>query len=141
MTNAIKFTPDGGSVRLAARPSTDGEGAEVEVADDGIGLEPRALARLFEPFFTEFDPAKHSSGKYGFGQRGLGLGLSLVKRFVELHGGSVRAESEPGRGTRILLTIPRDPRPSRDAVIESPPTVRPATGASRPGPPDLPETA
>lgn len=131
LTNAIKFTPDGGEVRLAAR--ADEQGAEVEVADRGIGLEPRALAHLFEPFFTEFEPERHSSGDFGFRKRGLGLGLSLVKRFVELHGGSVMAESAPGEGTRVRLFLPRSPRPARPSMVQSardgrdPPASRPAT--------------
>ena len=124
LSNAIKFTPDGGEVRLAA--STVEDGAEIEVADRGIGLEPRALARLFEPFFTEFDPALHSTGDFGFRQRGLGLGLSLVKRFVEHHGGSVRAESTPEEGTRIVLFLPRTPRPSPSSLLHS--------GEESPGP-------
>ncbi|MDB5350947.1 MAG: signal transduction histidine kinase [Planctomycetota bacterium] len=106
LTNAIKFTADGGQVRLSAR--NDGDGAVIEVADRGIGLEPRALAHLFEPFFTEFDTAQHSSGDFGFRKRGLGLGLSLVKKFIELHGGTVQAESAPGQGTRISLWLPRN---------------------------------
>ncbi len=108
LTNAIKFTPDQGEVRFSAR-AVD-EGAEIEVADRGIGLEPRALARLFEPFFTEFDAATHSSGEFGFRKRGLGLGLSLVKRFIELHGGRVSAESAPGQGTRVVAYLPRTPK-------------------------------
>ncbi len=118
MTNAIKFTPDGGEVRLTAR--LEGDDAVIEVADRGIGLEPRALAHLFEPFFTEFDTAQHSSGDFGFRKRGLGLGLSLVKKFIELHGGTVLAESVPGQGTRIVLTIPRSPRPPANSMIQSP---------------------
>ena len=107
ITNAIKFTPDGGEVRFTSRLAS--AGAEIEVADRGIGLEPRALARLFEPFFTEFDAATHSSGNFGFRKRGLGLGLSLVKRFIELHGGTVSADSSPGQGTRVVAYLPRIP--------------------------------
>jgi signal transduction histidine kinase len=143
LTNAIKFTPDGGEVRLAAHRIPDGDGdgdvARIEVADKGIGLEPRALAHLFEPFFTEFDPAQHSSGDFGFRKRGLGLGLSLVKRFVELHGGSVEAQSEPGRGTTIAIVLPRSPRPPRGAMMtlagaEAPPP--PADPPASPSPED-----
>lgn len=120
LTNAIKFTPDGGELSLSAGPVDEGRAVEVVVADRGIGLDERARGHLFEPFFTEFDPAHHSTGEMGFGKRGIGLGLSLVKRFAELHGGSVRAESEPGRGTRVTVRLPRHPTPDGGpaAVVE-----------------------
>jgi len=106
LTNAIKFTPDGRSIRLSAW--ADGpDAAEVRVSDTGIGLDPRSLARLFEPFFTQFDPSRHSSGDFGFNKRGLGLGMSIVRQFVEMHDGRVRAESEPGVGTRVTFRLPR----------------------------------
>ncbi len=117
VTNAIKFTPDGGEFAVRAC-LVEPDGVEIEVADRGIGLEPRALNRLFEPFFTEFDPSHHSTGDFGFNQRGLGLGLSLVKKFVELHGGQVHAESTPGEGTRITLRLPRRPCPEALPGVE-----------------------
>lgn len=134
LTNAIKFTPDGGHVRLSAELDRDerGEIAKIEVADRGIGLEPRALAHLFEPFFTEFETETHSSGDFGFRKRGLGLGLSLVKKFVELHGGSVAAQSTPGQGTRIVLSLPRSPRPTASAMIESGGPIPPASDSENP---------
>ncbi|HEV3121879.1 MAG TPA: ATP-binding protein, partial [Isosphaeraceae bacterium] len=103
---AIKFTPDGGEIELMAR-LVGPEIAEIEVVDHGIGMEPRALGRLFQPFFTEFDPSRHSSGDFGFNKRGLGLGLSIVKKFVELHCGEVRATSVLGEGTRCTIRLPR----------------------------------
>lgn len=106
LTNAIKFTPDGGEVALRARLET-ADWAMIEVSDRGVGLDERALAHLFEPFFTEFDPSRHSTGDFGFNKRGLGLGLSLVKRFVERHGGAVAAESVLGEGTTIRVRLPR----------------------------------
>jgi signal transduction histidine kinase len=110
LTNAIKFTPDGGLIELVAE--RDGpDRAIIRVVDHGVGIEPRALPRLFEPFFTEFDPTYHSSGDFGFQKRGLGLGLSLVKKFVELHGGRVSAVSAPGRGTTVRVALPRHPGP------------------------------
>lgn len=108
LTNAIKFTPDQGEIGLTARLASP-DLAEIRVHDRGIGLEPRALARLFSPFFTEFDPQHHSSGEFGFGKRGLGLGLYLVKTFVELHGGTVAATSEVSKGTEVTLQLPRGP--------------------------------
>jgi signal transduction histidine kinase len=106
LTNAIKFTPDGKTIHLSARLSGPDE-AEIRIDDEGIGLEPRALHHMFQPFFTEFDPRCHSSGTFEFGKRGLGLGLSLVKKFIELHGGRISAESTPGEGTLFTITLPR----------------------------------
>jgi signal transduction histidine kinase len=107
LLNAIKFTPDGGTIRLAARRTAKG-GAEVQVSDSGVGIDALSLPHVFEPFFTAFDVSRHSSGHFEFGGRGLGLGLSLVKAFVEMHGGAVSATSEPGRGSTFTLTLPPD---------------------------------
>jgi signal transduction histidine kinase len=106
LTNAIKFTPDGKQITLSASLAGPDE-AEIEVADSGIGLDPRSLSQLFQPFFTQFDSSRHSSGDFGFNKRGLGLGLSIVKQFVELHGGSVSVESELDSGTRVKIRLPR----------------------------------
>jgi signal transduction histidine kinase len=119
LSNAIKFTPDEGTVAVSARLVGPDE-AEVRIADSGIGLEPRALQRLFSPFFTQHDPSRHSSGQFGFGQRGLGLGLYLVKVFVEQHGGTVAAASEWGRGTTITLRLPRKPCPEAVGPVQYP---------------------
>ncbi len=129
LSNAIKFTPDAGRLRVEAHLVDDGQAAEIVVSDEGIGLEPRALEHLFEPFFTEFDPAYHSSGDFGFNKRGMGLGLSLVRRFVERHGGMVRATSEVGRGTRIEVRLPRTACPEPASVLEfETPGVSPSPG-------------
>jgi signal transduction histidine kinase len=106
LTNAIKFTPDQGNIELAAWLCGDDE-ALICVADRGVGLEPQALKHLFQPFFTQFDPSRHSSGDFGFNKRGLGLGLSIAKQFVEMHGGQISAESVPEGGTRITVRLPR----------------------------------
>jgi signal transduction histidine kinase len=108
LTNAVKFTPDEGRIILRGR-LIEPDLAEIQVIDEGIGLDPRSLARLFQPFFTEFDSSRHSSGDFGYNKRGLGLGLSLVRRFVELHQGEVRAESEPQRGAVFTIHLPRRP--------------------------------
>jgi signal transduction histidine kinase len=108
--NAIKFTPDGGTVRVSAGP--DGpDHIRFEVSDQGIGIGPAEKAHLFEPFFTGFDTMHHSSGDYQFCKRGIGLGLCLVKTFVELHGGSVEVSSSPGEGSTFAFTLPRQPKP------------------------------
>jgi signal transduction histidine kinase len=121
LTNAIKFTPDGGEIALVARLSAPDE-AEIRIADRGIGLEPRALTHLFQPFFTQFDSSRHSSGDFGFNKRGLGLGLSIVKKFVEMHDGTVAAESEVNRGTTVTVRLPRRSLPRHDDDGEFPPS-------------------
>jgi signal transduction histidine kinase len=106
--NAIKFTPDGGTIRIAAHGlGPHGENVRFAVADEGIGIQAVDQPHLFKPFFTGFDTMHHSSGDFQFCKRGIGLGLALVKTFVELHGGKVDFESAPERGTTFEFTIPR----------------------------------
>jgi signal transduction histidine kinase len=106
IVNAIKFTPDGGTIVVEAV----GEGPDrvrFRVADQGVGIPVDDCPHLFEPFFTGNDTMHHSSGEYQYGKRGMGLGLCLVKAFVELHGGSVDVETTPGRGSCFSFTLPR----------------------------------
>jgi signal transduction histidine kinase len=106
ITNAIKFTPDGGAIELVARPAPD-QNVEILISDRGVGLDPEAVKHAFQPFFTQLDPSRHSSGDFGFNKRGLGLGLSISKSFVEMHGGAIAIESRDGGGTRITVRLPR----------------------------------
>jgi signal transduction histidine kinase len=118
LLNAIKFTPDGGTIRLAGRRLANGL-VEIVVSDNGVGVDQASLARLFEPFFTRFDVSRHSSGVFEFERRGLGLGLSLVKAFVEMHGGRVKAESELGKGSTFTITLPpRPPSPGKNESMD-----------------------
>jgi signal transduction histidine kinase len=84
---------DGGSIRVSTR--IEGDCAQVEVADDGPGMEPATAERIFEPFFTTKDVGK-----------GTGLGLSISQQIVEAHGGSVAVETAPGAGTRFRIRLP-----------------------------------
>jgi len=97
MSNAIKFTPVGGSVTVEAHRS--GDMAHIAVSDTGIGISKEEQDKLFQPFM-QVDAS--ASRQY----QGTGLGLSLVKRFVEMHGGRVWVESEPDRGSTFSFTIP-----------------------------------
>jgi signal transduction histidine kinase len=100
LTNAVKFTPDGGKVDVHARWV---EGVlEVSVADTGIGIAPEDQAAVFEEFRQV---GRHYTNK----QEGTGLGLTLTKRFVELHGGALTLQSEPGRGSTFTFTLPNQP--------------------------------
>jgi signal transduction histidine kinase len=107
LLNAIKFTPDGGTIRLAGSRTAD-RGVLIQVADTGLGIDPVSLPYIFQPFFTAFDVSRHSSGQFEFNRRGLGLGLSLVKAFVEMHGGRIEVASQPGQGTTFTITLPVD---------------------------------
>jgi len=108
LANAVKFTPDGGTIRVRARTEPAAPGwIRVQVSDQGVGVSPTDQQHLFEPFFTGFDTLRHSSGDYQFGKRGIGLGLWLVKTFVELHGGRVEASSTPGVGSTFAFLLPR----------------------------------
>ncbi len=114
LINAIKFTPDGGSIEV--RAWRDGDNMRFQVRDNGIGIASEQLPHLFEPFFTQIDVSRHSSGQFEFGRRGLGLGLSVVRAFVAMHGGTVDVSSTPGAGTMFTITLPqsaiRDPLPT-----------------------------
>jgi signal transduction histidine kinase/DNA-binding response OmpR family regulator len=105
LSNAVKFTPDGGRVDLTAR-RVDGE-IWIAVQDTGVGIAPEEQALVFE----EFRQAGQSSLQK---HEGTGLGLALVKRFVELQGGRIWVESEPGAGSIFTFTLPlsaEDPNP------------------------------
>ena len=120
LSNAVKFTPRGGRVRL--RLTFDGPWAQVEVADTGVGIRPEFLPHVFD----RFQQADRSITRQ-FG--GLGLGLSIVKHLVELHGGTVEASSQgEGKGATFLVTLPvlsdvseqerrRDPAESADTGV------------------------
>jgi two-component system sensor histidine kinase ResE len=99
--NAVKYSPDGGTVRIAvaSRNSNDRPMLRIEVSDEGIGIEPGDLAGIFEGF-SQVD----ASDTRSFG--GLGLGLTFVKRLAEAQGGTVAAESSPGRGSSFSFTVP-----------------------------------
>src|SRR5207247_1235724 len=88
----------------AGRPA-DG-GAEIRVSDTGSGIDEASRGRVFEPFFTGFDISQHASGLFEYERRGLGLGLTVVKAFVEMHGGRVRVESAVGSGTTFTMILP-----------------------------------
>jgi len=105
LINAIKFTPDGGAIRMRARKGED-DATEIEVSDNGIGIDPASHAHLFEPFFTRMDVSRHRSGTFEFDRRGMGLGLATVKAFVEMHGGTIRFRSAPGEGSSFTIVLP-----------------------------------
>lgn len=114
ISNAIRFSPDGGTITVAAHPVM-GDMLEIIVTDSGTGIPEKDLAELFEPFYTGSDVLHHTSGTFEYGSKGIGLGLAIVRRFVEIHGGAVKAyPGNPGTRFQILLPLPSrdDPLPA-----------------------------
>jgi signal transduction histidine kinase len=103
--NAIRFTPDGGTVQLRAT-SADDE-IHIAVEDTGVGIPQHELKWVFEKIYEVGDVLHHSSGTYGFNSKGFGLGLALCKAIVEKHGGRVLVASTPGRGSTFTVVLPR----------------------------------
>ncbi len=100
LSNAVKFTPEGGRIAVTAEP-TEG-GVQVSVSDTGIGIAPEQHEAIFEAF--------HQVGsEYTTKREGTGLGLSLVKQFVELHGGRVWVTSAPAKGSTFYFTLAQQP--------------------------------
>jgi signal transduction histidine kinase len=102
--NAVKFTPDGGTVRIRAGEQLGGFIA-IAVEDQGAGIAPENLANIFEPFHSGTDTLRHSTGKEEFKKQGIGLGLTVAKHFAELHGGTVQVTTGPG-GSTFTIIVP-----------------------------------
>ena len=113
LSNALKFTATGG--RVAARLEREGDNARFSVEDSGVGIEPELLARLFTPFVQ---------GANGVARRaGMGIGLSIVRSLVELHGGRAWAESQgQGQGARFIVELPTVARPQAETPVPAAPT-------------------
>ena len=100
LSNAVKFTDEGGSVTVRGTPA--GCGVRMEVRDTGSGIPERDQTLIFEEF-------RQAEGEHTRRHEGTGLGLALSKRLVELHGGEIGVESEPGRGSTFFFTLPGEP--------------------------------
>jgi cell cycle sensor histidine kinase DivJ len=123
ISNAVKFTPPGGSVFVDLRP--EGNSLKIIVADTGIGIAPKDLSQLGEPFFQ-------ASANYDRHFEGTGLGLSVVRGLVGLHGGTISVESAPGDGATITVRLPLDCRSAKgrsegsakiEAIVRRPPAL------------------
>jgi signal transduction histidine kinase len=109
LSNACKYTDAGGRIEL--RAGAEGERAEIRVRDNGIGIEASALPAVFDLFTQSSRSAERT-------QEGLGIGLALVKRLVELHGGDVEARSDGlGSGSEFIVRFPRQYRDSARGVL------------------------
>jgi len=113
-SNAVKFTPTGGSVSITA--TRKGDYIEISVVDTGIGIRAEDIPKLFQAF-TQLESV------YTKGFEGTGLGLALTKRLVELHGGRVWVESTFGTGSRFYFTIPFSPPAFRESAAKRPDTT------------------
>ena len=100
MSNALKYTPEGGSITTTVEHAA--QHFTITVSDTGKGIDPKELPHLFERFYQ-------AQGSIG----GTGIGLSLVKAYVDLHHGTIDAQSEPGKGTSFVVTLP-DTQPGYD---------------------------
>ncbi len=103
LSNALKYTPAGGFIHVSL--ADEGERLRIEVKDSGKGIDKEELTKVFERFFQ----AKGAAS-------GTGIGLALVKSFVELHHGEVRVESEPGKGACFIVLLPRQ----QEGFVEEP---------------------
>lgn len=108
LTNAIKFTPDGGTVEVSLR--SDGEFSEIMVKDDGMGITEDDQSRLFTRFFRSTPATEQAI-------QGTGLGLTIVQAIVALHGGRIAVSSAYGQGTTVTVTIPRVALVAREPVV------------------------
>lgn len=108
MSNALKYTPDGGSITITVNHAQ--QRFTICVSDNGSGIAPDELPHLFERFYQ-------AQGSMG----GTGIGLALVKAYVDLHHGEVHAESEPGKGTSFIITLP-DTQPGYDPSKDAKPS-------------------
>ena len=120
--NAAKYTPNGGCIRMSL--TRDGDHAVVRVSDNGQGISPALLPRIFETFIQDDQSLARSAG-------GLGVGLALVRRLTELHGGSVAAKSAgPGKGSDFELRLPLANRAAAGNTESPPHASTPASSMS-----------
>jgi two-component system, cell cycle sensor histidine kinase PleC len=118
LSNAVKFTPEGGRVTVGGRLS--GGAITVAIQDTGIGIEKEALKKLGRPF-------EQVESQLTKSHQGSGLGLAIAKSLVELHGGAMRIRSAPGKGTLVVVRLPRTSpfaRPDETGVSPEPPLAR-----------------
>jgi signal transduction histidine kinase len=107
LNNATKFTPPGGKITLMAR--TDNANLVVEVHDTGLGISKEDQVRLFDPYYRRVEDRERLSG--------LGLGLALSKKLVELHGGQIWVESEKGIGSTFVFSLPLESTIRKEGLV------------------------
>ena len=105
LLNAIRFTKDGGKIKISAE--VIGENVQISVEDTGIGIPESEYNNIFKQFYEIRNSDYHSSGTIEFGSGGMGLGLSIAKAAIERHGGKIWVESEVGKGSKFTFIIPQ----------------------------------
>ncbi|MCC6887268.1 MAG: PAS-domain containing protein [Hyphomicrobiales bacterium] len=109
LANAVKFTPEGGRIKVHARGSA--QAVRIAIHDTGIGIPRPALAKLGRPF-------EQVESQFTKSHQGSGLGLAIARSLADLHGGTLRIRSTPGKGTLVLLRLPPDATPAQTDDIE-----------------------
>jgi signal transduction histidine kinase len=110
LNNALKFTSEGGTIRVQARQPARGEPVEISVSDTGIGIAPEYQQKIFDEFVQL---KQHADGRQ---KQGAGLGLAIVRRVVEAHGGDIEVRSAPGKGSTFTVRLPVLLHPATVAV-------------------------
>ena len=127
LVNAIRFTPDGGLITFSAQPHVRKArlGVLFVTRDTGVGIPKDEYERIFERFYELGDINRHSSGRIGYGQSGLGLGLAIARRIVEAHGGEIWVESVVKEGSRFYFFLPgaRKEQAGKDYTMPADSTV------------------
>ena len=118
--NALDAMPQGGNLWLTTSFSKDPNSVRVVVRDDGTGIAPEILPRLFEPFLTTKETG-----------RGVGLGLAISRSILERHSGSIEVQSEVGRGTTFTVTLPWNSEPELKKPAAAPASEMTATAGGR----------
>jgi signal transduction histidine kinase len=110
LDNAVKYTPDGGKITVSVGEE-DGSSVALAVSDTGVGIAEDQLPLIFERFYRA-DPSRSEGGA--------GLGLSIARQIAESHGGQIRAESTPGKGSTFTLLLPKRSQPSTPENLNEP---------------------
>jgi signal transduction histidine kinase len=116
----VQFTPDGGIVKVRIGRQL-GDFISITVQDQGPGIPDSDLPHIFDPFYSGGEVMQHSTGVGGYRKQGMGLGLAIVRHFIEMHGGNIGVSTGP-TGSIFTITIPVEPplRAARPTEPEPP---------------------
>lgn len=105
--NAIKFSQNGEKIHFRASEAESADEVAISISDNGTGITEEDQKQIFGAFFSTFKTAHHSSGEFEYQKRGMGLGLSIAKRFTQMHGGEIDVTSDVGEGSTFTVRLPR----------------------------------